>query len=275
MTVVDEVGKWLAKHGYPFELKVGKTLSDAGWEVEHSRLFSDVDTAKTRELDIVANVHAADSRSSSIVHVNWCVECKSNIGKPWVVFTSRKDAEHIAGQTYMVPGQLAAIAILKGLEATGILETFRIPERIGHGVVSAFSDAKVRDPTSAFSATLGVLSAAVALTRSKNEFWLRHAGGAAILNLFVPIVVLDGDLLEMHLDDAGDPVLSEVVEALTWVPDPTSADSSMLVRIVTKRSLPAFAKRAFEDSAALASALLPHAQQLWTDFNRSSEALPR
>jgi hypothetical protein len=98
----------LSQSGYPAELRIGRTLMSAGWQVEHAAYFPDRAEArgerKWREIDIIAGlttgpprtespptwqgkhrfVRAAPVEASEILQVNYVVECKQSKHE-WVV----------------------------------------------------------------------------------------------------------------------------------------------------------------------------------------------
>jgi hypothetical protein len=266
--------KWLSDEGYPFELRVGRILRDAGWDVDHAQVFVDTDTGKRRNIDLVASVHANRRTTHSLVTVCLVIECKATTEKPWVVFTSEPASPIPGGAVSLVPTTLGTGVMIHAMELEGKCPTFTVPSKIGHGVIRAFSEGGSADPTGAYSALTGAVAAAAALMTSHVRLWLQHGGSEfRVLKVCLPVVVLDGRLFEMSLDEIGKEHLAEVNTSIAWARDPTDPASSVLVRIVTAAELPTFATQSLVDAKELATNAVADAPAIWSKLRSMPAAL--
>lgn len=268
-SIEDRLRSWLAHEGYPFELRVGRVFREVGWGVEHAQLFSDLETEKPREIDLVASTQVGDRETFSLVNISWAIECKRTSTSPWVVFVSRQREDGVpASALQMATGQLATGVMIHAEDLIPKTATFEVPSRLGHGIVRAFSNNKSGDPTAPYAALLCAASAAAALMRGKEALLLRRAGKAAIVSVHIPLVAIEGRLFEMEIDDTGQEAITEVDRSIVLVRSPGSATESVLVTIVTAANLQEFAAQLLADSRRLAAEVLPDAQHIWTDFKR-------
>jgi hypothetical protein len=268
------IRSWLAKQGYPFELHVGRILRSAGWGIEHAQLFADPETSKVREIDIVASIQTGQP-DKGVVSIHWAIECKSAVDHPWVVFTSKGPSEGISPSApYFAPGMIGTAVMVDAMELGKLTPTYQVTGPIGHGVVRAFGDGKSGDPSGAYSGLLGATAAANALARANGTFWLQHAGDVAILNVFMPAVVIDGSLFEMELTDEGDEILREVGRSLVWCRNPGGNAEASLVNVITVAELSRFAKQSIRDSLEIANRALIRAPDIWRKYRNRSANVP-
>lgn len=102
----------------------------------------------------------------------------------------------------------------------GQLKNLVMGPRIGHAVTKAFAESRSADPAGPFSAVLGAISAATALSNQHYSFQQRRT--SAWLSIYMPIVVLQGQLFEYYIDDTGTEVLAECSRAHVLAYPPTS-----------------------------------------------------
>jgi hypothetical protein len=169
---------------------------------------------------------------------------------------------------------LGTAVLIDAMELGELVPTYRVPEQIGHGVVKAFAEGKPGDPTGAYAALLGASAAASALARANAAFWLKHAGELAILNIFMPAVVIDGLLFEMELTDEGDEVMREVGRSIVWCRNPGSETEAGLVNLITVGELPRFARQSFRDSREIANRAILRAPEIWQKYRHRSSNVP-
>lgn len=50
------VRAWLARQGYPLELRVARLFAKMGWATAHAVIYNDPDTGKPCECDVVATI---------------------------------------------------------------------------------------------------------------------------------------------------------------------------------------------------------------------------
>lgn len=200
------VGNWLDRHGYRVEYEVARRLqSHGGLEVEQGRYWRDTDPRtgerKGRELDVVAR------RVGERTIVQLVVECKY-LARPWVVFEREgaRTSNFAATVEMLMAGAPARRFLaahygdssppwhLKGSAAFNIVETRDKGER--------------RPAETAFDVVSGLIRGA----------WAIHQATPKAKNaLTLPALVVDGDLILVSYDAAGERVIrSSDFERLTW-----------------------------------------------------------
>jgi hypothetical protein len=271
----DRVRAWLASEGYPFELRVGRAFRDAGWDVFHAHHYVDLETEKLREIDVHAafGPYVGDVKDGGMVGIHLVCECKVSQSKPWVVFTSRHGDHDLGFSSHLTVGDASCRALDRGiLDTHGKLASLIVGPRIGHAVTKAFAESRSGDPVGAFSAMLSAISAARSLTTQHYSAMKRRT--SAWLSIYLPVVILLGQLFEYYLDDAGNEILLKCGRAnvMTY---PSAADlSPVIVQIVTADALAEFAATAYRDAVLIAKAIRPKAMEIWAshwDYGRGVE----
>jgi hypothetical protein len=79
----EQVLKWLNETGFPLEMTAASAFRQAGFEVQQSATYVDLQSEKGREIDVLAS----DPDLIGFIDLSVVVECKSST-KPWVVLTS-------------------------------------------------------------------------------------------------------------------------------------------------------------------------------------------
>ena len=271
----ERVRAWLANEGYPFELRVGRAFRDAGWDVFPAHHYVDVETDKLREIDVHAafGPYVGGAKDGGMVSVHLVCECKVSQGKPWVVFTSQHHHGDPGFSAHQTVGEASRRALDRGiLDTQGKLRNLIAGQRIGHAVTKVFAESRAGDPVGPFAAILSAISAATALTNEHYSTRTRQSGGW--LSVYLPIVVLSGQLFEYYLDDSGNEVLLECERAHIMAYPRASDQSPVLVQIVTGDDFATFAAIAFKEARLLAEAIRPKAIEIWQahcDYDRQSK----
>lgn len=222
----EKIKSWLEKTGLPLELETASSLKKAGFAVEHSSVYSDPQSEKGREIDVIA--YTRDP--VGMVHVYGAVECKSS-ANPWIVLVNR-DSE--AGVT------LASLGVMSESASKSLPENFltlrcdvgsrlKALQTNGYALRQAFC--KENDP--AYAAAMSAMNAATALA-TKAPF------STPRMCFALPIIVVDAPIFECHLDREGELHFREVTSTeflfTAYVPDRTMA----VIRIVSLKALPVF-----------------------------------
>ncbi len=266
---------WLANEGYPFELKVGRTLHQAGWDISHAQHYLDTETGKLREVDVQASFgpYIGETKGKGMVSVYLVCECKVSQAKPWIVFTSRHGDDELRIVSHLTPSEPSVEALSHAvLTNRGQLSSLVMGPRIGHGVTKALVESRAADPTGPFAAVLGAMSAAVALSEDHYSSMLQGRGSIKWLAIYLPVVVLLGQLFEFYLDEAGEEVLVECSRAHVLAYPPGPHPNPVLVQLVTASALPEFAVAAHREARFLAQAILPEARRIWEAFRERSRS---
>lgn len=199
------IKNWLYKSGYDLEMKVAQKFSNADFHISQPYFYEDLNTKKIREIDIWSS--KSKKQNNINVRINYIIECKNAKQKPWVVFKSdhrskffqdpRAEMSH-----YIRPGTIAGQFFLLTYQQLieKSLPTFEIPDFLGYGISEAFKDS---ESDKAYEAITQVLNATNSL---KNKFNTSYENA----EIFYPIVVIDGILMEVKLNDQEEIDLSEV-----------------------------------------------------------------
>lgn len=230
--VTPKIREWLQKTGYPLELRVGRRFQAAGWHVNYSRWFRDIRTRKARALDVQAIVGAVKPQEASFFF-SLCVECKTST-HPWIAFGSGTQLGRDGMLSFMM-GDLTRMCLISAKS-----ESVAIPElvpattpRVG-GVVQAILGSKGESSPSAYRALLEARSSALAFDRDYRALSIEVFPGLASVSVFIPLVVVSGQLFEYTVADDLSEKLREVDAVVASVPG-LGENEDALMPVVTER----------------------------------------
>lgn len=215
--LISRIRKDLATKGYPLEMRAARAFERAGWRAELGRLYTDHDSRKQRDIDVVASITVAHDRDSRAT-VEFVVECKQSREKPWVGFASEVSEHRFYMFDSVVVGELSARSldslIVQDQEAIG---GFLKPAGIvWHGVSAAFVNPGDNSPTAPFAAIRGAVSAAAALAYEAEEQLDRLVGELfSWPTITIPLVVVDGPLAQYSISASGEESVELVSDG--WV----------------------------------------------------------
>jgi hypothetical protein len=257
-----EILNWLRKHGYPFELRAGNVLRSIGWKVEHARWYTDLETGKPRELDLYAYIYAGAENPRSGISIAAAIECKSSVGKPWVVFSSPRDTIGFILQDSLVADPVSKDALLCASVHRLVSPTvLSLPELLGHGIVKVHSDNKTGDPTAAFAALRSVVAGARAIALEHEEFALSNRGSYFTGMVILPIVLLDGELFDYCLDGDGQESLRSI-DAAYVTSVSTGPTDWVRVLVLRHQYMKVFFEQHTPQLRSFCEALVPYATEL-------------
>jgi hypothetical protein len=250
-TSTQQILGWLARHGYPLELRIGQILRDNGYSVEHSRWYFDPETNKPRETDIFASIF--QTVAGVRIAVDLVIECKSSLGKPWIVFAAPRNL-FLANLDYpLVADQMSRTTLaLASVRKVTIPDFLKVKHALAHGVTKAFSDNKSADPTAAYSAVRAAISGAIALGNAARE---RLSYGYVVkqLHIMMPIVVIDADLYSYAVTEEEE-TLVQVSEA-QLIAGTSDRGDLQCVTIITAKYFPEWANSVAEEAEDFCEAL--------------------
>jgi hypothetical protein len=222
-TAKDRVREWLEKSGYPLEMEVAATLHGSGFSVTPSFIYTDEDSGKNREIDILAT----KSDNMGFSHVGYVIECKST-PNPWVVFISNASSALVgpmAGLTLHTETAEPAIDRLRSNPRNSKWWLHRQGE-LGYGL----RETSAGQNDSAYSICTSLIKA--------SRSWLCSPRVAKPRVAFAfPILVVDSPIFECSLNEKHEITLREVHESLFVFSPPIAGHSSCLIRIVTRKLL--------------------------------------
>lgn len=203
----EKLTAWLAKTGYPLEMRVASVLTKLGFTTIQSESFQDPVEDKPREVDVVGYLQYLPTGVKHLpegtheMHFGLVCECKLSLDRPWIVFTSARERITSTTQLRQTAASQLGKQFLVGASQTARLQQalfFKGPPRLGYSVTTGFDD-KDR----AYDAIRSVAQA----TRGIVDFYGSAAVGKPAFAW--PVVVVDGPLFECFLNAAGNPELCQ------------------------------------------------------------------
>jgi hypothetical protein len=246
--LLKEVESWFEKTGLPLELATAAAFTKAGFTVEHSSVYADPRSEKSRELDVIA--HTRDSMG--MIQIYGVVECKSS-KNPWIVLVDRRLE---AGVTYASLGVISE-NVKDMLSAEMLFARHDLGWRLKSLLSGGYSlrQAFCKDNDPAYAAAMSATNAATALL-TKTQY------ATPRLCFAFPMIVVDAPIFECHLDDEGALQFRQVVATeflfTAYVPERTAA----MIRIVSAEALPQFSGMFFRLADTIKVALKPHVSKL-------------
>jgi len=241
-----KVERWLTEQGYPLEMRTARTFKRRGWFLHHSRRYRDPNLGKEREIDVLA-FHDDPSKTSKI-HGHFVVECKWTPEKPWVLFTSELQSQTPFGHLMSTPMTESARRSVERLlpEDVSNLPLFSDIKE-GYAIVQAFRKEAAID--AAYSAVQAAIGAADFFARSMSNKTSHSI-------LYIPTVVLDGELFRCTLEEGAEVSLQQSdIECLIYDLAENPTMSATCVHIVRESVLNKFIDLAEISFSSLRAAL--------------------
>jgi hypothetical protein len=174
-----DIIEWLSKKGFPFEIECFKMFKSSGFTCQQSLHYTDIETGKTREIDLCAykQIHL----DHFTFNVSFLIECKDS-QTPWLAITNKHD---FTGEDFS--------SNLIGTKNTNSLKT-----SIGKSNLKSFSFNIERDEIVAYNiqqintksvkdmayeAVQQAMNCCLSLRENANESQMSFA------NLYIPVVI--------------------------------------------------------------------------------------
>jgi hypothetical protein len=242
------IAQWIKTQGYSLEVRVANAFQKNGFGAIVSTWYTDYETKELREIDVIAEKGSEFKKNARLIRIAWHISCKTSNDKPWVVFLSEKQLR----TPYFSYTCIGTSSLQEHLQAKTDIsrwndifkdEPLLIPEKLGHGVVQAFSsiDLPYQAMMSAIKSCAYSAQSSEVIIDGKTKKKL-----AALWGISIPIVVINTRLFECIIDQRDREHISEVNEScvagrkiqygkyLAWP----------LVHIVTASEVDNFAQRA-------------------------------
>lgn len=221
------------------EMRTASAFRAAGFEVRQSSYYTDAETGKAREIDVLA----IDPDFRGIVNIQFFVECKSS-RNPWVLLTS-PDTGHGYNRLFAFSAMsrkardvLAETDRLRRMLAE--FPWFRKEGLIGYSLRQAFSE-----NDAAYAGALTVVKAC-------DSFVHEHDGRLESIDIGFPIIVVDTPLTRCVLGESGEIELEEIAEGEFLF---VGHKLGTCIRVVTASRLTSFAAEARQVANQLRSEL--------------------
>jgi len=236
----NKIKKDLLKSGFPLELEISRKLEDKEWNVLQNEYISEENSDQEYEVDIIGlrMFEKEFDRIKFKLFSKLVIECKKSEKYPWVFFTREKQSIDKAHR------------LIKQVANFGVNRPFRLPqhhyyddidflgEQIDYESLSVFSWEKkatsysqaFRDPNkeNQIYRTIKSLLRNLRIIKNKqNKSLSQGRWSEIILEMYFPIIVLDGDLFEGFLNE-GDFTINEI----NYVPLVINSGENNLRRIL-------------------------------------------
>jgi hypothetical protein len=225
-------------------MRVASAFRKVGFRVSQSDYYVDPNTKRSREIDVVASIQKSTERYTA--RVQFVVECKSSIHKPWVVFASSglrlADPARVAQRGTSEIGMRALMLLAHRTEIQQ-LDLFTFEETVGYSLIQGFS----KDSDTAFAALMGAANAAKAEAIDANRHSkMRHA----FITFVFPLVAIDGKLFRCTLQKDAELGVEEIPAATLLWRNPVVDPSHTIVQLLTAGIIDKWAERAAASSTA-------------------------
>jgi hypothetical protein len=255
----EQVLKWLNETGFPLEMAAASAFRQAGFEVQQSATYVDLQSEKGREIDVLAR----DPDIIGFIELSVVVECKSST-KPWVVLTSN-DALAVYNRlrTGAVMSERTYTALSRGrTDNLKVDQYLHRAGKCGYGFRQAFS----KDADPGYGAAMNVVSACKGITSvvPAGDDWPTLAAS-------IPIIVVDSPLFECQLRPDGELELVEVDASAFLFSAHIPKQVSCVVRVIHRSKLEVTAKWAKSLVDALREDLKPEEDKFFKESSRPKE----
>lgn len=192
----DYVRKFLARSGYPLEMRAARMFGRRGFQVEQARVYIDLNTEVLREVDVLAY----STNRTFYPGVGWAelrlvIECKRS-DKPWLMFvgdtTFTRSEQHFESLDIIEYGSGKLTEAHSADDMPVISHVGDIAYRIGTAAQRDDAFAALQQVN---SAVLGVRRDLVAPAEHQSD---------PMVVVLVPVIVTDSPLFECRLDSNGE-----------------------------------------------------------------------
>lgn len=234
--LIDNILVDMNKQGFPLEVQTSEALQSFGWDVNNQVFYQDSESIKNRTLDIVAEKNII-LRSNLGFDVWLFIECKK-VNKPWVFYTKNIDATNeeivrtFSSSTQFFINNLA-YQNHKNEEVMNYIQNFIFKNKLQN----LFSNKIAFNTFEPFTEGNGMSIHKARMQLSNSILDLsRKMDGEILPNisfpygiLFLPIIVLDGQLLIYEKDQLN---FGESVNYHLFY-----SGSSFIIEIITAKKL--------------------------------------
>ena len=201
--MIEKLKEWLDKQGYPLEMKVATELLNNDFQPLQSNYYIDPQSEKHREIDVVGQI--GFTLNGHNIFFKLIVECKNNIAKPWITFSSNS---HIVSEKNFLtqrPSTGIGRSYLDYLYDNNLFDEadyFKRPSSFAYNATQAFET----ESDKVYSAMMSIVNATM-YRRDKLNSDLKYN---KYCEIYFPIIVLGGKLFDCHLDESNEMKVLEV-----------------------------------------------------------------
>ncbi|UOV04887.1 hypothetical protein MUU75_17700 [Pseudoxanthomonas mexicana] len=253
-----QILNWLKDNGYPFEMRIARSLKNSDIHVTQSHYYEDFESATSREIDIIGRIYGFKEPKNYVaiaeLETFMTVECKSS-PKPWVVFCETKpnpwSIRHALCNSH------GEELIRKSGKTVSQTRIYKGSRSAGHGLAQAFSG-NVDSPYAAVMAALKAAESQARQARKDDERVAIEHPDICGCSVTIPVVAITAPLYECRLDGDGNPKLTEVAYsslAFRYPGGEPRTKEATLVHVVTEAGFSAFTEFVVEFHNALMARL--------------------
>jgi hypothetical protein len=267
-TLVQSISEWLDDGGYPLELYAVKTLRELGFYCYKSPFFTDNESKKPREIDIIAEIYT-NKEKKHFLTFRLVIECKKS-ANPFVVLCDKQDEKALLENVLF--GNLwvgsrddmfvaAPFIMAEGRSFSNLFPTpcLNQPTRLGYTLVQAHH----KNDSNIYAEVYKLAKAyyyEIQKWKNYREKEIKNAPNKTsrkemIRHFYshIAVLVVDAPLVEVYLDEFGttqiiEKEISSVELRLPWK---LKQEGGLGIAIVTKSKFADFAR----DTAVLAKEL--------------------
>lgn len=231
--------QWLAGEGYTLEMRVARIFNRRKWETSQSVVYQG--DAKPREIDVLAmkrvGLPQKDGEIWRAFEFVVVTECKSQVSKPWVVFTT----EATAGPSIFNIDSRAAnrfgSRFLDALATGELFEPipfFKVEERTGYAAVRAFESGNLDGAYAAISAVVDATS-----------HWCKFSSNehTARCRIVFPVIVTPAPLFEAFLDEENKERVARRDSITLFAENQVLGGQYAVIEIVNESALAAYVEK--------------------------------
>lgn len=220
MELKEKIKKDIEKTGFITELKVVSALIKRGWSTQHGTTYEDKDENRNREIDVVASkvtyVRDLDLR----ITISLVVEIKKS-ERPWIIFTTRPDFPMIGWRILHKATNIRKWELDAEMENGGYFSTYLDASYITNSSIRehAFRVGKAfHELEKSPNDKSKIYEALICASKASHYFKNRYNESGPIkfdpnqevdIQFFLPTVILDGLLFEVHIADDGELCINE------------------------------------------------------------------
>ena len=252
--------EWLNKSGFPFEMRLARSLAKRDFKVTQSAYYLDFETKTPREIDLLSRLYGhyetLHEEGVSELETFCTIECKSS-PSPWIVFKEASQSLwRIERAVTNETGRRLFYLAEKRIKETVLGHA---AEKAGHNLKQAFCK-----DDHAFAALMAATKAAEGKIRELIAFAERverdFPDDSPIRSFFVvlPVIAITAPLFECILSETGAVELNKVESSAMAFQYPRvreGAGEGVIVHIVTEEAWPSFMEAVGEFHEVLKSEL--------------------
>jgi len=207
----------IRKTGFISELQVGSILRKNNWSTNHSDHYEDKDLSKSREIDIIATKVKNDFENHLHLEFSLVIDVKKMNKRPWVIFSIDKEGSLTQGWRIQHSGYNDMKRFGENKQHRGGLFSREVDhnnfkkniKKIGVAFHEAF-----KPPSETSKIYESLISVCKATWYRNNRYNFKsfddyNPDEPTEIYIYIPLVVLDGNLFEAILDNNGEIQLNE------------------------------------------------------------------